>query len=760
MSVDTSTNPSPHRSRVAWALVVVAAAVFWPLVQHPSDLLVGRQNGGRNDLTANFLATRMFPRSAVESGGLPLWNPWMLLGQPWIGNPQSAALYPPNWLPAAVSHPAVLSWLIVAHQLWAGVGTYLFCRRLGCRPGAALIGGSVALAAPFCLAQIGEGHLNQVCLAAWIPWAFWAFESWRNDRSPAFPKAGLLDAEKPGFRKSRASGIVLPLILTMAVFCGHIQEAFYLVLLLSLSCLVDIGVDVVRGRMEQGMRRGFGWLGIGIATAGLTAIEVLPIVRQTQQAIRGRSFSVAEAGQISVGWDNLWQLLDPFALGGPEAYRGTGLFYWETLCHFGIVPLLLAMWGIAAGLKRPGVVRWTVLLAFALMFALGPRTPVYELCHSCIPGVAFFRCPSRMLFFASVIVAALAAVGVDQLRLVPASPSAGERVRVRRPLGALGLCLLLAVIVGELAACSFRLLRTVPPEQLRRASPLTQRLAGDSGNERILVRHEHLTDDEAVQHRLCKLPGYEPVPLVLTAEMFRALTDGKDTPDKLLGFDSVDPSGWNEPLLDLLGVRWMVTDEDAGDIVGWTKVAEGTLPPAVSVRGAKVSEVPYALYRNETVLPRAFVVGRAQTLSPGESLSKQLSGWNPREKVLLEKDVLPEGPRAEFQSATIVEYTAQRVAIETTLAAPGYLVLTDVWYPGWKAVDQGGNELPVLRGNYSLRALPLPAGQNRVTMTFKPPLWTVSALVTLATAGLLALIVLSGGAHTSGPLSPVRGGEG
>jgi hypothetical protein len=772
---DTAASPpSVKRSWLALGLVALVLIVFWPLVQHPTDLLVGPQNAGRNDLTSSFLAMRMFARSAVADGQRPVWYPWILLGQPWIGNPQSAAWYPPNWIAIAIGHPAALGWLMVLHQLWAGLGTYFFARRMGCRSCSALFGGAVMLAAPYYIAQIGEGHLNQVCLAAWIPWAFWAFEKWR--------------AHEPSARW------LLPGVLTLAVFCGHVQEAFYVVLLLSLHCLDEIVGAMATGRGGHGLRHGWRWMGVGLAVAGLTAVEVWPIYTQMGQVIRGKAFSVAEASQISAGWDHMWQLLNPFALGGPADYHGTGKFYWETLCHFGLIALLFAAWGVIGGFRRAGLIRWTLVLAFAVLFAMGPWTPIYVVCHKWVPGVAMFRAPSRMLFMASALVAMLAAIGADQLLTTvskrgtrwvfgllcaTATTAALTVYIVGRPENAadlwqrvllqphiwawlaggcvaallmtatrprvamLGTTAAVALATAELSFCAHSLLRTIPSEHLRRDSELAAKMSQASRWERVLSRHEHFTDDESCRHQLCKLPGYEPAPLVRTVDIFDALTGGRQTPEQVLGFQSVDAASWNKELLDLLGVRWMVTDDDQGELAGWTKVAAGTVPAPVTIRGAEPAAVPYVLYRNESPFPRAFVVGNALPLGRNESLRRRIEGWDPSHAVLLENDVLPAGPRAEFQAAELIEYGADRVVIDVEIKAPGYLVLTDAWTPGWRAEDGSGNSLEVLRANHGLRAVPLPQGKHRVTMTFHPPLWTLSALASLCTSLLMAVALRS-----------------
>ncbi len=53
---------------------------------------------------------------------------------------------------------------------------------------------------------------------------------------------------------------------------------------------------------------------------------------------------------------------------------------------------------------------------------------------------------------------------------------------------------------------------------------------------------------------------------------------------------------------------------------------------------------------------------------------------------------------------------------------PGYLVLSEVWYPGWRATVNG-QPATVLRADYALRAVAVPAGTSTVHLWFAPESW-------------------------------------
>ena len=82
-------------------------------------------------------------------------------------------------------------------------------------------------------------------------------------------------------------------------------------------------------------------------------------------------------------------------------------------------------------------------------------------------------------------------------------------------------------------------------------------------------------------------------------------------------------------------------------------------------------------------------------------------------------------------------------AVELAVRAPvgGCLVLSDVYYPGWRAAVDGA-PAEVLRADYAFRAVMVPPGEHTVTMTFAPATWRVGLAVSAVTwAGLAAWAV-------------------
>jgi uncharacterized membrane protein YfhO len=70
---------------------------------------------------------------------------------------------------------------------------------------------------------------------------------------------------------------------------------------------------------------------------------------------------------------------------------------------------------------------------------------------------------------------------------------------------------------------------------------------------------------------------------------------------------------------------------------------------------------------------------------------------------------------------------------------PGYLIISEWAFPGWKATLDG-RELPLLKANYALLAIPVPAGQHDVMLTYEAPEVLIGLFISLLTLLFVAII--------------------
>lgn len=152
------------------------------------------------------------------------------------------------------------------------------------------------------------------------------------------------------------------------------------------------------------------------------------------------------------------------------------------------------------------------------------------------------------------------------------------------------------------------------------------------------------------------------------------------------------------------------------------------------------------IYENLDVLPRAFMV--AQTVSvPNDAtaLAMMLApSFDPAQTVVLngsQSNVGQAATRSVPHDTRIVSYDPERVVAETNAEGAGWLVLTDAWYPGWRATVDG-QPVEIARADILFRAVPVPAGRHRVEFQFAPVSRWLGTAISLVT--LLGCVLASG----------------
>lgn len=115
-----------HYEHAAAALLLAAfvAALFARLLFTNRVLATG-------DVLLYFYPYRDFAAAALRAGELPLWNPYVFLGAPFLANPQAAVLYPLHWPLAWLSVTQQVYWSAAVHAWIFGCGGYWLLRRWG-----------------------------------------------------------------------------------------------------------------------------------------------------------------------------------------------------------------------------------------------------------------------------------------------------------------------------------------------------------------------------------------------------------------------------------------------------------------------------------------------------------------------------------------------------------------------------------------------------------------------------------------------------
>lgn len=166
---------------------------------------------------------------------------------------------------------------------------------------------------------------------------------------------------------------------------------------------------------------------------------------------------------------------------------------------------------------------------------------------------------------------------------------------------------------------------------------------------------------------------------------------------------------------------------------------------------------PVYLLRNRRALPRAWLVTQAKSVDGEEALQtiRGVSGqpFDPRRTALLETvpaelpplsgNALP--PDARVQ---ITDYRANRLTLETSSNEPTLLVLSEIFYPGWRAsID--GRDTKIFLTDFLLRSVYVPAGKHRIEMSYDAPTFRNGAMITFVTLFAILLMGLFYARHSS-----------
>ncbi len=273
---------------------------------------------------------------------------------------------------------------------------------------------------------------------------------------------------------------------------------------------------------------------------------------------------------------------------------------------------------------------------------------------------------------------------------------------------------LFVTFIGFNTSAPARLVQFVPPS--------IQAIKQDTSLYRITSFNldDTLRPNSNMLFGLQDIRGYDTVILRDYVEYWRLLEEPSGLLYSMIN-KLVDAKSLQSPLLDLLGVKYVLTTQNIG-LPGWTEVYRGEIN----------------VYRNDRVLPRVFVPPVIQSV-PDVAAARQAiaaPGFDPRRTAYLESEVPTAGPVQG--TATISRYGANRVEIDAKMDGDGYVLLTDTYFPGWRAsVDE--REVPVVRANGLFRAVPVPAGEHRVVLRYSPFTFQLGGY--LSVMGLFAIVL-------------------
>ncbi len=354
----------------ALALALLCAVCYWDLLGLPADHIVAG-----NDLANMFLPWLRFAGDSLMQGRLPLWNPYLFSGAPFIANPQPALFYPPTWLALAAPVTRALGWLIVLHVWLAGVGMLAWLRSEGASAAGALLGGAAFAFSGYFFARVQAGHLGVITTGAWLPFMLWAYRRAVTHRSWGLAILGGLP-------------------VGLAILAGHTASFIYVALALVAYAAFCTWEGRRGGRSTQAVLVPLAWVGVMLLMGTLLAAAQLLPMAQFALASTRPSADYGFAARFSWPPGYLLTLLIPNFFGEPvrTGYWGDGT-YDEVIFYIGILPLLLALLGLRL---RHRLVPFLAALGLgALLLAFGEYGILHRLFYRFVPLFQMTRAPAR-----------------------------------------------------------------------------------------------------------------------------------------------------------------------------------------------------------------------------------------------------------------------------------------------------------------------------------------------------------------------------
>jgi hypothetical protein len=703
-------------------------------------------NPALSDVAQWFHPALLWSGAQLRAGRLPLWMPQAYAGAPFFANPQTALLFPLTWLAWVLPPAPALTLITVLKLVVAGLAMYWFLRaglRVGVQP--ALVG--------------ALGYEFSTSLVGWVGWAF-------GSSIALIPL--LFGAVERAREPGRRAVALLAVVVALHVLAGYPQATAQALLATAAWALARApGADrVFLARCAAGVA-----LGIGLA-----AVQLLPFLEYARESavLAYRSQWMAA---LTVPPQAAVTLLMPYAFGSGASAWGPWQFNIVST-YAGLVPLLLAPLGTVAGWGRVGAGFFTGLVVIVAVMHYGlpggaalAALPGLSLGTNLrlMPLLLFGLCALGALgaealagsaagartwplraWFVVLTLAGLgwvgATLGTPAARALPR----GLDAQLGLALAGLTVAALLALrwqssgaATWGVALVALQALTVVPPalaylprvegRWLYPDAPALGWLRAHAGAARVLMPgHVGALYGVAEAHGYDGLTPRRIAELVGSVGTGAALVRGYlQNPLEGVGSEALSPVAvLISPVVDVLGVRYLL-------------LPPGASPPWPHLR-LEYDGADARVFLNDRALPRAALRFRARCADDA-SAPRLIRGHalDLREEVLLAGCTTPPatGPADAAASVQIRGYGLTRVQLATASESAGWLVLTDTWFPGWRARLDGA-ETTLWRADHAFRAVWVPAGRHQIEMRYEPTSLRVgAALSALAAAGVLALLI-------------------
>jgi hypothetical protein len=733
-------------------LLVLTLVMFFDVLFLPGDAVL---SNARTDLASQFVHWRGFGFGEMSRGNLPLWNPHIYSGAPFLAGFQSALLYPLNILYLFLPLAKAINWGIALHAFLGGLFFYLWALKRGLHPLACFLAGAEFIfCAPHFL-HIYAGHLPNLCTMIWAPLLFLAIDG---------------AVEKPA-----AGWCLLGMFaVAMQILAGHIQYTYYT----GIAAAIYLAARLP-GAAERIKTLTCFFLFYGGAVI-LAAAQVLPGIEAGRDTLRGMGVPYEFAATFSFPPENLVTWLVPSFFGDAVHFPYWGRWtLWEMSLFVSVTGFLLAVYAVVF---RQGRERF-VLLAMVLMLlllAMGAYMPWFGFLYAYLPGFDAFRGVSKFVFQATLFVILLSAMGLDSL--IREGPQKRWQV-----LAALGTAASLSLIIGLSIRQSAGVASGLWPSIMRaiggrgEAYLPTEFFAKGVA---ILKAGEFAAQGLVILSATCaliatvlflRISNYGKSSLLVGLAIIELFSAGRIAhhafrldqayPEDVVAMFTQRPGDhrvlnpYNPNLAMSMGWRdvWgydPLIPRRYGELMAWMQqvdimqIVRNDLQfrdhPLLRMLGCRYMLTPVEglvelAELDGNIMPRVVLVGQWAVEPDRERAFAFLGqpGFDPLRLVVLERDPnLPAGKASGSPgSVKVTETSTDHLTIEADVNTASILVVADSYTEGWRIVPLAGSifgAYEIIPANYALRGVPLAPGHHHLRMEYRPASFVIGAWLSLA----------------------------
>ena len=545
------------------------------------------------------------------------------------------------------------------------------------------------------------------------------------------------------------------------------------------------------------------FIGAILLASALAAMQLMPTAEYLLESQRSAAVDYDFAMSYSFWPWRFLSFIAPGLFGNPALGDYWGYAnYWEDAVYIGLIPFVLAVTAVVTlGKKlKPGTMVSSRMVWFLLMLitgifliALGRNTPIFPWLYRHVPTFDMFQAPTRISILAVFCLSILAAVGADSwsnphgkqlywLRLgvmAAAAVTIGAGlallltrsmsfeirpsfIRAAAWLGLWGVCLgLLALkapakttyvksipdwgwwqwavvsVVGiNLVITGWGLNPSVGLDVYTDPAPTAERVKNLIGDGRIYLPAE---DEELLKfERFLRFDTFQPFD---SGEDWRSLRASMLPNITLL--EGLPSANNFDPLIPGRYATWLAALEGASSDLQEEML---NLMGVTVVESIDLSEFYGVRFEGREALPRIRWTSCGIPVADAEEALGLIRSRiiTHDSEVIIESNAEDEVPVCNAlhdAELRILTDTAASTAVKTKSKSAGYLVLADVWFPGWRA-DVDGKPVDLLRANYLFRAVAVPAGEHEVRIRYQPAVFVAGAAVSATALILLTLLVV------------------